>query len=84
MTMTNKYVGRKNLIIEQEEQIRQQRAKIQAQMLEKARPKRTKTTVKSVPIASQSSKFIMEMKKRIQGDKKSTEPPKGGRGSKIL
>ena len=47
--ITNKYIGRRNLIIEQTDQIKQQRRAMQSAMLEKKRASRDKTDVKSVP-----------------------------------
>mmetsp|Transcript_22367 Transcript_22367/g.27502 ORF Transcript_22367/g.27502 Transcript_22367/m.27502 type:complete len:92 (+) Transcript_22367:788-1063(+) len=58
LTVTNKYQGRRNLIVEQSDLIKQQRRKMQSQMLDKKRVARTTKAVKSVPSYIQSSKHI--------------------------
>ena len=63
LTITNTYVGRRNLILEQTDQIKEQRRKMQSRLLEKQREVRTTKITKSVPTFNQSSKEIAQMKK---------------------
>ena len=59
---TNSYVKRKNMIIEQNDQIMTQRRNMQSALLE-AKVDSAKTVVKkSVPLSSLSSKYVTEIK----------------------
>lgn len=62
LTETNIYIQRKNTILEQNEQIKEQRIKLKLQMLKKK--EREKVIIeKFVPITSRSSKHIQDAKK---------------------
>ena len=89
MSTTNKYVGRRNLIVEQTDQIRQQKRRMQSQMLDKKKTERTDSLAKkSVPTFIQSSKTIANEKKKqtqlteMMDKSKEGGAGKGGRGGK--
>jgi hypothetical protein len=63
MTVSNAYVNRKNLIIEQNEQIKTARRDMQSAMLKRKKVERTDIVTKSVPFVTVSSKFISAEKK---------------------
>lgn len=64
LTMTNTYVTRKNTILEQNEIIKEQRERMQTELLERKKVARTDFKDKKVPITVQSSKFIQQQKKQ--------------------
>jgi hypothetical protein len=65
LSITNTYVERKNTIIEQTDQIKQQRRKMQSALLEKKKEEKISTVVKKVPSVVQSSKYLQAEKKNI-------------------
>lgn len=66
LTPTNSYIARKNLIVDQAEQIKDQRRRMQSSMLEKKKEARQSAAVKAVPTFVQSAKFIMQDKKNLK------------------
>lgn len=65
LSITNTYIQRKNTIIEQTEQIKEQRRKMQSALLEKKKEARIITAVKNVPNVVQSSKYLQAEKKTL-------------------
>jgi uncharacterized protein (DUF1499 family) len=65
LSITNTYIQRKNTIIEQTDQIKQQRRKMQSSLLERKKVDRVITAVKQVPAVSQSSKYLQAEKKTL-------------------
>ena len=68
------------MIIEQTDQINQQRRAMQSKMLEKKRAAKVSNKVKNVPIYSQSSKLIMQEKKANVSIMKAMEASKEAKG----
>ena len=81
LTVTNVYQNRRNLIVEQSDQIKEQRRKMQSQMLEKKKVQRTtKQSVKSVPTYVLGSKHIANLKKTAGLDELLAKGKEGGLG----
>lgn len=66
LSITNTYIQRKNTIVEQTDQIKEQRRKMQSELLEKKKVVRTEHFEKSVPNVVKSAKFIMAEKKTLK------------------
>lgn len=66
--MTNVYVQRKNLLVEQAEQIKDQRKKMQLALVAEKKKEQAANKVKkekNVPLVAQSAKFITAEKKEF-------------------
>lgn len=70
------YIARKNAVIEQAEQIREERKKLQTRILEKQKVKKAAFSGLQVPKYIQSSKHIMAEKKEAQKGMGSPEKKK--------
>jgi len=65
LSITNSYIQRKNTIIEQTDQIKEQRRKMQSGLLERKKVARTDLAIKNVPNVVQSSKYLQAEKKTL-------------------